>query len=148
MKILLAIDGSKFSDAATHAVIAQAIPGEAQVRVVYVVNTMDNPFPEMTAFGAEIEHAPNIQRKPAKALVEAAANLLRAKGLTVTTAVEWGDPKSKIINAAEAWHADLIVVGSHGQAGLEHFMVGSVSDAVARYAPCSVEIVRIPKSKG
>ena len=146
MKILLAIDGSKFSDAATHAVIAQAIPGEAQVRVVYVVNTMDNPFPEMTAFDAEIEHAPNVQRKPAKALVEATTKLLRAKGLTVTTAVKWGDPKSKIINAAEEWHADLIVVGSHGQAALERFTMGSVSDAVARYAPCSVEVVRIPKS--
>ena len=63
----------------------------------------------------------------------------------MTTAVEWGDPKSKIIDAAEQWHADLIVLGSHGRTGLERFLMGSVSDAVARHAPCSVEVVRIPK---
>ena len=50
MKILLAIDGSKFSEAATQAVIAQAIPGKAEVRVVHVVDTMENPFPAMTEF--------------------------------------------------------------------------------------------------
>lgn len=64
MRILLAIDGSKFSDAATQAVIAQAVPREAEVRVTHVVNITDNPFSEMTAFDAEIEHAPNVQRKP------------------------------------------------------------------------------------
>jgi nucleotide-binding universal stress UspA family protein len=144
MKIVLAIDGSKFSDAATHAVIAQAIPGEAEVRVVHVVNLMNNPFPEMTAFDAEIEHAPNEQREPAEALVGATAELLRARGLTVTTAVEWGDPKSKIINAAEEWHADLIVLGSHGRKGLERFLLGSVSEAVMLHAHCSVEIARLP----
>lgn len=145
MRILLAIDGSKFSDAATHAVTAQAIPETTEVRVVHVVDIMENPFPAMTAFDAEIEHAPNVQRNPAEALVEATAELLRAAGLKATTAVEWGDPKSKIIDAAAEWHADLIVVGSHGRTGLERFLIGSVSDAVARYAPCSVEVVRIPK---
>ena len=45
MRILLAIDGSKFSDAATHAVIAQAISGKTEVRVVHVVDIMDNPLP-------------------------------------------------------------------------------------------------------
>ena len=70
--------------------------------------------------------------------------MLRSKGLKVTTTVEQGDPKSKIIEAASKWHADLIVVGSHGRKGLEHFLLGSVSDAVARHAGCSVEIVRIP----
>ncbi len=146
MRILLAIDDSKFSEAATHAVIAQAIPGKAEVRVVHVVDIMENPFPAMTAFDAEIEHAPNVQRKPAEALVEATAELLQAKGLKATTAVEWGDPKSKILDAAQQWHADLIVLGSHGRTGLERFSMGSVSDAVARHAPCSVEVVRIPKS--
>jgi nucleotide-binding universal stress UspA family protein len=145
MRILLAIDGSKFSDAATHAVIAQAIPEKAEVRVVHVVDIMENPFPAMTTLDAELEHAPNVQRNSAKALVEATAELLRAGGLKATTAVEWGDPKSKIIDAAAEWHADLIVVGSHGRTGLERFLIGSVSDAVARYAPCSVKVVRIPK---
>ena len=62
----------------------------------------------------------------------------------MTTAVEWGDPKSKIINAAEAWGADLIVLGSHGRKGLQRFLLGSVSETDMRHAHCSVEIVRLP----
>ena len=39
----------------------------------------------------------------------------------------------------------LIVLGSHGRTGLHELLMGSVSDAVSRHAPCSVEIVRAPK---
>jgi nucleotide-binding universal stress UspA family protein len=84
------------------------------------------------------------ETKQAEALVTKVADELRSKGLKVTTVVEQGDPQSKIIDAAAKWHADLIVIGSHGRKGLEHFLLGSVSEAVARHAGCSVEIVRIP----
>ena len=67
-------------------------------------------------------------------------------GFKVQTAVEEGDPKSKILDHATRWGADIIVLGSHGRKGFEHFLMGSVSESVVRHAPCSVEIVRIPKA--
>ncbi len=87
------------------------------------------------------------ETRRAEALVTKVADELRSKNLKVTTTVEQGDPKSKIIDAASKWRADLIVVGSHGRTGLEHFLLGSVSEAVARHAGCSVEIVRIPSKR-
>jgi nucleotide-binding universal stress UspA family protein len=75
--------------------------------------------------------------------VEKTVEALGAKGLKATGTVENGDAKSKILEAAKNWRADLIVLGSHGRKGLEHFLMGSVSEAVARHAGCSVEIVRI-----
>ncbi|MGZ4896245.1 MAG: universal stress protein [Candidatus Angelobacter sp.] len=48
---------------------------------------------------------------------------------------------------ADEWRPDLIMVGSHGRRGLDRFLLGSVSDAVARHAHCSVWIVRISKNK-
>lgn len=72
--------------------------------------------------------------------MDSAARRLRAKGLHLTTDVEWGDPESHIVDVARQWHADLIVVGSHGRKGLEHFLLGSVSETVARYAPCSARL--------
>lgn len=147
MKLLLATDGSKFSDAAMQAVIAQVKRGETEVRVIHVVDTMYEPFPEMTAYDVQARHAPNLQRGPAEALVEATAELLRAKGLKATALVAWGDPRPKIIEAAKEWPADMIVLGSHGRTGIEAFLMGSVSDAVARHAPCSVEIVRTTKGR-
>jgi nucleotide-binding universal stress UspA family protein len=56
-----------------------------------------------------------------------------------------GHPKQVLLDEAEKWGADLIVVGSHGRRGLDRFLLGSVSQAVALHARCSVEIVRVPK---
>ena len=51
-------------------------------------------------------------------------------------------PKDAIVEEAERWGADLIVVGSHGYRGPERALLGSVSHAVATQAKCSVEIAR------
>jgi nucleotide-binding universal stress UspA family protein len=51
-------------------------------------------------------------------------------------------PKSIIMDEAEKWGADLIVVGSHGHRGIERFLLGSVSEGVALHAKCSVEVIR------
>jgi nucleotide-binding universal stress UspA family protein len=144
MRILLAIDDSKFSEAAIEAVIEQARPQNTEVRVLHVVEQVPLLVArEMGGYDPALETAWESQRQQADALVARAAELLRRRGLDVTAVVERGDPKLKILDVAEEWHADLIVLGSHGRKGLSRFLMGSVSDAVARHAPCSVEVVRI-----
>ncbi len=46
-----------------------------------------------------------------------------------------------ILQQAEEWHADLIVIGTHGRGGLYHFLMGSVAEHVARKSACPVLIV-------
>lgn len=145
MRILLAVDGSKFSEAATQTVIVQARPAGTEVRVLHVIDILTNQLPEVMAYYPGVEHARDARRKLADTLVAKTAELLRAKGLSVTTAVELGSPKSKIIDTAAEWHADLIVLGSHGRTGLDRFLLGSLPDSVLRHAHCSVELVRIPR---
>ena len=146
MKILLAVDDSKFSGAAVQAVIAQAQPRDTDIRVLHVVEVPSPMVARDTSgydstFDAEWWET---SKEQAPILVEKTAELLRSKGLKVTAAVEEGDPKSKILDSARDWDADLIVLGSHGRKGLQHFLMGSVSEAVARHAKCSVEVVRTP----
>lgn len=143
MKILLAVDDSKFSEAAVQAVIAQSKAQSAEVRVLHVVDTPSLLVTrEMGVYDPAIEAAWEAQREQGKALVEKTAETLRSHGLKCTTELQEGDPKSKIIEEAEKWGADLIVVGSHGRKGLERFLLGSVAETVARHARCSVQVVR------
>ncbi|MBZ5698686.1 MAG: universal stress protein [Acidobacteriia bacterium] len=142
MKVLLAIDNSKFSEAATQTLIAQVRPNQTEVRVLHVIEV----YPLYSAsqrLGPDVAVASEEHRREAEALVEQTARALRDAGFRVTTAVEQGDPKVVVIDTAEEWKADLIMLGSHGEKDWTRFLMGSVSEAVVRHAPCSVQVVRI-----
>jgi nucleotide-binding universal stress UspA family protein len=146
MKILLAIDDSKYAGAAINQILAQTGALGAEVRVLHVVEPMP-VFADGESWGSgpEFEILRKEQEKHGEELVTRAAKTLRDAGCKVTTKVEWGYPKVVILDQAREWRADLIVLGSHGRKSLEHFLIGSVSEAIARHAGCSVEIVRQPK---
>jgi nucleotide-binding universal stress UspA family protein len=117
------------------------------VLVAYVVETTSLPAAEMWAGSYEDYYAElsQWQRAQARQALEAATRILDAredKTLRVTTEMLEGQPKRRIPEEAEAWGADLIVVGSHGYGFWDRLLLGSVSQAVASHAGCSVEIVR------
>ena len=148
MRVLLAIDDSEPSAAATHAVLARG-PGTV-VRVIHVVEPAALLIPSLVADSglgrwqpSELETLRRARLALAEELLSRAAHTLRSGGLQVETSVEEGDPRPTILNVAAAWHPDLIVLGSHGRKGLDRFLLGSVSEAVVRHAPCSVEITRV-----
>lgn len=152
MKVILATDGSRQSKAAVDETVRQIFPEGSQIQVLSVV---DPPY--MTGSYAwegvdatlyiEVER---IEREQSNAAVEKAAAELRASNesedLTVTTKVLSGSPKGLILEEAETFGADLIIVGSHGKGMVDRFLLGSVSQSVALHASCSVEIVRVQKS--
>jgi nucleotide-binding universal stress UspA family protein len=84
-------------------------------------------------------------RERASLIIDRAMTTLResqTQGLEITAKVILDSPKDAIVEEAESWGADLIVVGAHGYRGYERLRLGSVSQAVAANARCSVEIVR------
>ena len=118
------------------------------MRIISVVETPHLPV----TFPGERMNMPldaelrTLAHNRASAAVDTAAATLRtdegSRQLSVTTAVLAGSPKGLILEEADAFVADLIVVGSHGHGMVERFLLGSVSQAVALHARCSVEIVR------
>lgn len=146
MNILLAIDDSPCSGAATRAVIEQFVPAHTHVHVLHADDwPRDMPpsmaFAEGDSAAESVLDLHRLRRSNAAALLEATADQLRQAGFVAAASLRDGDPRETIVNCAKEWHTDLIVLGSHGKKGLER-MFGSVSDSVARHAPCSVEIVR------
>jgi nucleotide-binding universal stress UspA family protein len=149
MKILLAVDGSTFSQAAAESVAKRPLPANSEVKILTVIEPFQPFMAETWAMPAEFYED---MEKSAK--VRAADDLNKAmkafqtsenKGISVTTEAIRGNPKGAIVDEAERWGADLVVVGSHGYTGLKRMLLGSVSQAVASHAPCSVEIVRVPQ---
>jgi nucleotide-binding universal stress UspA family protein len=142
MKVLIGIDDSKFSEDVIQAVVTQLRPENTEVLVLHELEPISLLSPPEMAQG----YAPELeeQKEPARELVERFAKKLRGAGFEASTAVEIGDVRVSILDTATEWHADLIVIGSHGRKGIESFFLGSVTESVARHAKCSVEIVRTP----
>lgn len=144
MKILLAVDGSDCSDAAINEVVSRPWPKGSFVKVLTAYDPPVAPTPEGWALPAnyfvELDSA---LRRQAQNVVDAAVQKLKVnQDYTADGAIICGPPRLVILEEAENWRADLIVIGSHGYSGLKRFLLGSVSHAVVSHAKCSVEVVR------
>ena len=149
MNILLAVDGSDFSQAATQAVISQMRREGAEVLVLRVVEPRIFFTPPQMAPGFAPEQDEIIKEdfQRAQESVNQASQALRSAGFSVNTHVVEAEARTGILDIAKEWRADLIVLGSHGRKGLQRFLIGSVAEFVARHADCSVEIVRVPRKQ-
>jgi len=144
MRILLAIDNSKLSQEVMRTITRQFQTKGTEIRVLHVVEPISSYISAglMPHFVSNVAKVEEERRKEAMELVKRAVRQLRKAGYKISEVVDVGDPKVRIIDHAASWHADLIILGSHGWKGMGRFLMGSVSEAVARHAGCSVQVVR------
>ena len=131
-----------WSQEAVDEVARRPWPSRSTVRVLSVIQPYTPPVTEFVLAGATLEDIRRLQTADAEHLTRCAADAVKAAGITADTAVREGDPRSAIVDEADEWGADLIVVGSHGRTGVKRWLLGSVAGAIVSHAPCSVEVVR------
>lgn len=151
MKILLAVDGSAYSDAAVEEIVKRPWPPESEVKVITAV-----ALPIMVGMvGIEPWAAAPEYFEPMEKAIRGAAedvikramsrlNTIDDKTLKISTEIIQGSPRQVIVDEAEKWSADLIVMGSRGLGAWNRLLLGSVSSSVVHHAKCSVEVVRPP----
>lgn len=146
MKILLAIDGSKYSDAAIQMLGSGFRTQGAELLVLQIVEPLVFSSPPQMAHGYAPEMAARLRDwlMQARESVARTAEILRKAEFKADSRVAENEIRTGILDIAGDWHADLIVLGSHGGKGLRRFLLGSVAEFVARHAHCSVLIVRAP----
>lgn len=149
MKILLAIDGSTCSDAAIEEVARRPWPEGTLVKVLTAWETPVPATPEGWALPPNyFEDMEAALRKQGENIVNRAIQRLKSnKTLSADAVLAPGSPRPVILDEAESWGADLIVVGSHGYSAWKRLLLGSVSQAVVSHAKCSVEVVRCPAAQ-
>jgi nucleotide-binding universal stress UspA family protein len=146
MKVILATEGSEFSEAAVRGFckMFRTVPN-VKLKVVSVVQPSQVATEPFSAPPEYVEQINKISRIRAAEAVERAADGARAAVPsleTVETEVIAGTPEQELVKKAEEWEADLIVTGSHGHGFWKRTWLGSVSDALIHHAPCSVLVIK------
>jgi nucleotide-binding universal stress UspA family protein len=132
-RILLAYDGSQASRRA----LDRAAKLVRAPTSLTIVATSPLLFSDLRTGEVSDPHA---DRRRDQLLADARARLA-ARGISAATLGRRGDAGRAITEAAAELNADLIVVGTRGRNRMLRLLLGSVSDAVVRRAPCDVLVV-------
>jgi nucleotide-binding universal stress UspA family protein len=140
MPIICATDFSPSARAAVGVAVAMARRLDQPIILFHAVQV---PYGASAATdtGAVLSSLTVMVHEVAAEQLETAANQLRELGLTVTTELSTGAPATEIIRLAEEKHADAVVLGTHGRAGVVRFFLGSVAERVAREVETPVFVV-------
>jgi nucleotide-binding universal stress UspA family protein len=147
-RILLGVDGSPGSTAAVREVGRRSWTPGSEVRVVVAQDLM-KMFPASLLIPPVkefVDETNSEEHTAAEAIAADAVKILRSNlndHITVSSAIDSGDPKQVLVRLAEEFGADCIFTGATGFSNrVERFILGSVSGAVAARAHCAVEVVR------
>jgi nucleotide-binding universal stress UspA family protein len=155
MKIMIAYDGSSCGDAALEDLRRAGLPQEAEALVFSVAEAWLYAQP-VSAYEIADGFADIVEKEEAKTtasdspvlketrlLAQKAYNFLQENfpKWKVSVDIGIGSPARKILEKADSWKPDLIVVGSHGRSLLGRFFIGSVSQQIVAHAQCPVRVV-------
>lgn len=142
MRILVGSDLGAASDVALRQAISLARAEQAELAVCHVL-----PEPQLRVLFPEeherdIEALSTLEPRMTAALRVQVERLHAGAAIPFSVFIEQGSAYAELVDRAEKWGADLIVIGNHGRAELKHLFLGSVAEKVARHAPCTALIAR------
>lgn len=141
LKLLVAFDGSPASSEAVETLARLPLGDSVEIVLLYVHSLV-------TSFRADIlqRASQQWQREEAiaRAALEKAARHLESTGIkTVNVTVhDAADVTAEILDVADTWNADIVLVGDTGKSGVDRFLMGSVCKRLTRHAQCGVWVIR------
>src|SRR5688572_23092024 len=150
-RILIAFDGSSGAEIALRDLTRAGLPDRVEAKVLTIADVWLPPAPNdgIDIFSkhdrraAAYEKATELLREAKKTSIQGTQLVHELfPGWNITSFARAESPAGGIVAEGRKWHADLIVIGSHGRTPLEKFFLGSVSYKVAAEAACSVRVVR------
>lgn len=146
-RILAPLDSSALYEAALTAAGEIARVSGASLHLIVVVPTVDALSPERAATGTILPSSTravlDLAEAGARQYLDEKINALRARKLDATGYVARGDVATKILDCAKTTRADLIVMATHGRAGLDAFWSGSIAPRVVKRATIPILLLRV-----
>jgi nucleotide-binding universal stress UspA family protein len=142
-RILVPVDGSETSNRGLEEAMRLAKEHQARLRLFHVMDL--SVIPGDSGAGFYLETLRHALRQKGDMLLKEATAAAGAQGLNVESRLHEsfaGRPAEAIVREAESWAADLIVMGTHGRRGIDHFFLGSDAETVVRMSPVPVLLVR------
>jgi nucleotide-binding universal stress UspA family protein len=144
LMVMLATDGSNYSHAAARSIAERPWPAASEFRAVSFGEVPPFCLPPHTGPDQDstLDAIMEELMERAEEAVESARAVLEDAGLGTTGAAVAGDPRTGILDEATRVNADVIVLASHGTAGVKGVAPGRTAETVALHAHCSVEVIR------
>ena len=143
-RILVPVDFSEESDCAVATAAGLARRLGADVTVVHAIDLPHDYVPYASPFGSELEES--IDAAAAQRLAQVGERFSEA-GVSVSLETRRGHAADAIGELAMEQRTQLIVMGTRGNSGLAHVLLGSVAERTLRTAPCSVLAVKASRAR-
>lgn len=140
--ILLATDGSRYSNAAAAEAIGIAKRFGGALTVLGVVPSESIQPMDIVHSQMHRDLIAEKELKEAEKNVQALKETAGKEGIKAAGLILGGKPAESIVQIAKEKNADLIVVGSHGKSGMEKLLMGSVTERVIVLSSCAVLVVK------
>ncbi|MBI4670079.1 MAG: universal stress protein [Chloroflexi bacterium] len=145
--VLVPLDSSALYETALAAASEIARASHATLHLVIVVPTVDALSPERSATGMILPTSTravlDLAENGARQYLAAKLDELHTQQLKADGHVARGDVVTKILEQADSVHADLLVMATHGRAGLDAFWSGSIAPRVVKRATVPILLLRV-----
>ncbi len=139
-KILIAVDNSTCAEKAAKVGYEMALKFHAEIALLNIIEPMPTNVAADFALAPVFLEMYDNSEENSHVLLKEMENKY-ANGIATTYLSTMDTASNGIIQQAEQWSAELIVIGTHGRTGINHLLMGSVAESVARKSSCPVLIV-------
>jgi nucleotide-binding universal stress UspA family protein len=148
-KVLFCTDFSKNSDCAFDYAFGIAKRDEGVLYILHVIPTTPDPYNlERWLTKEELNRIKaTLQEDREKIYNDQYLSHIKDK-TKVKIVTESGREDEKILKFAQKEKIDIIVIGTHGRTGIEHFLIGSVAEKIIRHSPIPVFIIPCREKSG
>jgi nucleotide-binding universal stress UspA family protein len=141
MKILLATDGSKYSEEAAHFLVRLNLSPDDEIKILHAISWV----PILSEWEVLYADFKEIQQEVIPRIFSSTVDVLKPVKAKISTAFKEDYPDKAIVDTADEYKSDLIVMGASGLRGIGSLIVGSVTKLVSIKSRKPVLVVRLPE---